>query len=187
MVLDTGSELSLLLYARNNVMSFGPRSSATFVAVPCASAHCRSRDLPSPRPATGRRAGAAYRSPTRTGPPLTARSRPTFPPLCAAFRCIASVFDSSPDGVPSAGLLGMNRGALSFVSRGSTPHFSCYIFGRDDAGVLLLGLQQRPAHLPPLNYKPLYQPALPLPYFDGIAYSVQLMSIRVGEEGDRGD
>ncbi|XBH71494.1 hypothetical protein VPH35_098942 [Triticum aestivum] len=44
MVLDTGSELSLLFYARNNVMSFGPRSSATFVAVPCASAQCRSRD-----------------------------------------------------------------------------------------------------------------------------------------------
>ena len=39
----------------------------------------------------------------------------------------------------------------------------------------------------PLNYTPLYQPALPLPYFDRVAYAVQLMGICVGEEGHRGD
>ncbi|XP_045084619.1 aspartic proteinase PCS1-like [Aegilops tauschii subsp. strangulata] len=167
MVLDTGSELSLLFYARNNVMSFGPRSSATFVAVPCASAQCRSRD----GIASGPQRGVDRCSVS----------------LSYADGSSSDAFDSSPVGGPSAGLLGMNRGALSFASRASTPHFSCCISGHDDAVVLLLGLPQRPAHLPPLKYMPVYQPALPLPYFDRVAYSVQLMGIGVGEEGDRGD
>jgi hypothetical protein len=101
------------------------------------------------------------------------------PPLRAAFGCMSSAFDSSPDGVASAGLLGMNRGALSFVSQASTRRFSYCISDRDDAGVLLLGHSDLPPFLP-LNYTPLYQPALPLPYFDRVAYSVQLMGIRVG-------
>lgn len=101
------------------------------------------------------------------------------PPLRAAFGCMASAFDSSPDGVASAGLLGMNRGALSFVSQASTRRFSYCISDRDDAGVLLLGHSDLPTFLP-LNYTPLYQPALPLPYFDRVAYSVQLLGIRVG-------
>jgi hypothetical protein len=37
--------------------------------------------------------------------------------------------------------------------------------------MLLLGHRSMPPFLP-LNYTPLYQPALPLPYFGRVAYSV---------------
>ncbi|KAF7024577.1 hypothetical protein CFC21_036910 [Triticum aestivum] len=192
MVLDTGSELSWLLCApaggarnRYNATSFRPRASATFAAVPCASAQCRSRDLPSPPACDGASSRCSVSLSYADGSSSDgALATDVFavgggPPLRAAFGCMASAFDSSPDGVASAGLLGMNRGALSFVSQASTRRFSYCISDRDDAGVLLLGHSDLPTFLP-LNYTPLYQPALPLPYFDRVAYSVQLLGIRVG-------
>jgi hypothetical protein len=93
------------------------------------------------------------------------------PPLRSAFGCMSAAYDSSPDGVATAGLLGMNRGALSFVTQASTRRFSYCISDRDDAGVLLLGHSDLP--FLPLNYTS-------LPYFDRVAYSVQLLGIRVG-------
>ncbi|KAI5003823.1 hypothetical protein ZWY2020_030983 [Hordeum vulgare] len=191
MVLDTGSELSWLLCApagaRNkfSAMSFRPRASSTFAAVPCASAQCRSRDLPSPPACDGASSRCSVSLSYADGSSSDgALATDVFavgsgPPLRAAFGCMSSAFDSSPDGVASAGLLGMNRGALSFVSQASTRRFSYCISDRDDAGVLLLGHSDLPTFLP-LNYTPMYQPALPLPYFDRVAYSVQLLGIRVG-------
>lgn len=183
MVLDTGSELSWLLCAPGGG-SFRPRASATFAAVPCASAQCRSRDLPSPPACDGAsrqcRVSLSYADGSASDGALATDvfAVGDAPPLRAAFGCMATAFDSSPDGVATAGLLGMNRGALSFVSQASTRRFSYCISDRDDAGVLLLGHSDLP--FLPLNYTPLYQPALPLPYFDRVAYSVQLLGIRVG-------
>ncbi|KAM0922800.1 hypothetical protein ACQ4PT_005963 [Festuca glaucescens] len=191
MVLDTGSELSWLLCApagggaRSNATTFSPRSSASFAAVPCASAQCRSRDLPSPPACDGAsrrcQVSLSYADGSSSDGALATDvfAVGSAPPLRAAFGCMSSAFDSSPDGVASAGLLGMNRGALSFVSQASTRRFSYCISDRDDAGVLLLGHSDLPTFLP-LNYTPMYQPALPLPYFDRVAYSVQLLGIRVG-------
>ncbi|KQK10539.1 aspartic proteinase PCS1 [Brachypodium distachyon] len=203
MVLDTGSELSWLLCgsgaSRTNATtksSFRPRASATFAAVPCASAECRSRDLPSPPScddgggagaSSGRRRCRVSLSYADGSSSDGALATDVFavgsatPSLRAAFGCMASAFDSSPDGVASAGLLGMNRGALSFVSQAGTRRFSYCISDRDDAGVLLLGHSDLPNFLP-LNYTPLYQPSLPLPYFDRVAYSVQLLGILVGSK-----
>ncbi|XP_051226736.1 aspartic proteinase PCS1-like [Lolium perenne] len=198
MVLDTGSELSWLLCApssgegsRNaSTTTFRPRASASFAAVPCASPQCRSRDLPSPPACDGAsqrcQVSLSYADGSSSDGALAtdvfavgSSAAAGAPPLRAAFGCMSSAFDSSPDGVASAGLLGMNRGALSFVSQASTRRFSYCISDRDDAGVLLLGHSDLPTFLP-LNYTPLYQPARPLPYFDRVAYSVQLLGIRVG-------
>ncbi|OEL20527.1 Aspartic proteinase PCS1 [Dichanthelium oligosanthes] len=91
---------------------------------------------------------------------------------------MTNAYDSSPDGIATAGLLGMNRGTLSFVSQASTRRFSYCISNRDNAGMLLLGHNDLP--FLPLNYTPMYQPTLPFPYFDHVSYSVQLLGIRVG-------
>ncbi|CAL4946619.1 unnamed protein product [Urochloa decumbens] len=192
MVLDTGSELSWLLCAPSRqqgnasaASSFRPRASRTFAAVPCGSAQCSSRDLPAPPSCDGAtrrcRVSLSYADGSASDGALATDvfAVGDAPPLRSAFGCMSSAYDSSPDGVATAGLLGMNRGALSFVSQASTRRFSYCISDRDDAGVLLLGHSDLPPFLP-LNYTPLYQPALPLPYFDRVAYSVQLLGIRVG-------
>ncbi|CAO1944452.1 unnamed protein product [Urochloa humidicola] len=192
MVLDTGSELSWLLCAPSRqqgnasaaAASFRPRASRTFAAVPCGSAQCSSRDLPAPPSCDGAtrrcRVSLSYADGSASEGDLATDvfAVGDAPPLRSAFGCMSSAYDSSPDGVATAGLLGMNRGALSFVSQASTRRFSYCISDRDDAGVLLLGHSDLP--FLPLNYTPLYQPTLPLPYFDRVAYSVQLLGIRVG-------
>ncbi|RCV28097.1 hypothetical protein SEVIR_5G383800v4 [Setaria viridis] len=193
MVLDTGSELSWLLCApgrQGNAStaargaSFRPRASGTFAAVPCGSPQCSSRDLPAPPSCDGasRRCSVSlsYADGSSSDGALATDvfAVGDAPPLRSAFGCMSSAYDSSPDGVATAGLLGMNRGTLSFVSQASTRRFSYCISDRDDAGVLLLGHSDLP--FLPLNYTPLYQPTLPLPYFDRVAYSVQLLGIRVG-------
>jgi hypothetical protein len=98
-------------------------------------------------------------------------------PVCSAFGCMSFTYDSSPDGVATAGLLGMNRGMFSFVSQASTRRFSYCISDCDN--VLLLGHSD----LPFLRLN--YQPTLPLPYFDRVAYSIQLLGIRVGDNASR--
>ncbi|CAO1946552.1 unnamed protein product [Urochloa humidicola] len=192
MVLDTGSELSWLLCAPSRqqgnasatAASFHPRASRTFAAVPCGSAQCSSRDLPAPPSCDGAtrrcRVSLSYADGSASDGDLATDvfAVGDAPALRSAFGCMSSAYDSSPDGVATAGLLGMNRGALSFVSQASTRRFSYCISDRDDAGVLLLGHSDLP--FLPLNYTPLYQPTLPLPYFDRVAYSVQLLGIRVG-------
>ncbi|KAJ1286185.1 hypothetical protein BS78_03G333400 [Paspalum vaginatum] len=188
MVLDTGSELSWLLCAQGRqqagAASFRPRASATFSAVPCGSAQCSSRDLPAPPSCDGAsrqcRVSLSYADGSTSDGALATDvfAVGDAPPLRSAFGCMSSAYDSSPDGVATAGLLGMNRGTLSFVSQARTRRFSYCISDRDDAGVLLLGHSD--LLFLPLNYTPLYQPTLPLPYFDRVAYSVQLLGIRVG-------
>jgi len=195
MVLDTGSELSWLLCATARQgsaaagaaamgESFRPRASATFAPVPCGSAQCSSRDLPAPPSCDGAsrqcRVSLSYADGSASDGALATDvfAVGDAPPLRSAFGCMSTAYDSSPDGVATAGLLGMNRGTLSFVTQASTRRFSYCISDRDDAGVLLLGHSDLP--FLPLNYTPLYQPTLPLPYFDRVAYSVQLLGIRVG-------
>lgn len=79
----------------------------------------------------------------------------------------------------TTGLLGMNRGSLSFISQMGFPKFSYCISGSADfSGVLLLG-DANFSWLAPLNYTPLIQISTPLPYFDRVAYTVQLMGIKV--------
>lgn len=98
------------------------------------------------------------------------------------FGCMDSGFDSSPqDDSETTGLLGMNRGSLSFVTQMGYPKFSYCISGQDSSGVLLLGEASLP-WLKPLSYTPLVQMSLPLPYFDRTAYSVQLEGIKVGSK-----
>lgn len=95
------------------------------------------------------------------------------------FGCMDSIRTSNlyEDSVDT-GLMGMNRGSLSFVTQLGFPKFSYCISGRDSTGILLFGEANIP-WLKPLNYTPLVQISTPLPYFDRVAYTVQLDGIRV--------
>ncbi|MBA0818522.1 hypothetical protein Gohar_021931, partial [Gossypium harknessii] len=98
------------------------------------------------------------------------------------FGCMDSGFSSNSDeDSKETGLMGMNRGSLSFVSQMGFPKFSYCISGFDSSGVLLLG-DTRFSWLKTLNYTPLIQISDPLPYFDRVAYTVQLEGIKVGNK-----
>ncbi|KAJ6362999.1 hypothetical protein OIU78_003233 [Salix suchowensis] len=95
------------------------------------------------------------------------------------FGCMDSVFSSNTDeDSKNTGLMGMNRGSLSFVSQLGFPKFSYCISGTDFSGLLLLG-ESNLTWSVPLNYTPLIQISAPLPYFDRVAYTVQLEGIKV--------
>lgn len=95
------------------------------------------------------------------------------------FGCMDSGYSSNPDeDAKTTGLMGMNRGTLSFVSQMGFPKFSYCISGKDSSGILLFGEANFP-WLKPLNYTPMIKQTAPLPYFDRVAYTVQLDRIRV--------
>ncbi|CAN1850716.1 Aspartic proteinase PCS1 [Linum perenne] len=98
------------------------------------------------------------------------------------FGCMDSVSSSnSEEDSRNTGLVVMNRGSLSFVSQMGFPKFSYCISCSDFSGLLLLG-EANFTGLLPLNYTSLIQMLTPLPYFDRVAYTVQLEGIKVDEK-----
>lgn len=81
----------------------------------------------------------------------------------------------------TTGLMGMNRGQLSFVNQMGLSKFSYCIAGSDSTGVLVLGDTSFPS-LPPLKYTPLVTLTDRLPYSDRFAYTVNFEGIRVGSK-----
>ncbi|KAF3665884.1 putative zinc finger protein [Capsicum annuum] len=89
------------------------------------------------------------------------------------FGCMDGSSGSTPEDAKTTGLIGMNRGALSFVSQSGYPTFSYCISGQDSNGVLVFGEANSPG-LKPRKYTPLVQISIPLPSFDRVAYTVQM-------------
>lgn len=191
MVLDTGSELSWLHCKKNpNVKSlFNPVRSTSYSPVPCTSPICktRTRDFTIPVSCDPKKlchATVAYADASSMEGTL---ARDNFQMGGSSvpgvvFGCMDSGFSSSSDeDSRTTGLLGMNRGSLSFVTQMGYPKFSYCISGRDSSGVLLFGKVNIP-WLKPLTYTPMVQISDPLPYFDRVAYSVKLEGIKVGNK-----
>lgn len=88
---------------------------------------------------------------------------------------------NSVEDSKTTGLMGMNRGSLSFVTQMGFPKFSYCISGHDSSGVLLFG-DASFSWLGPLKYTPLVKMSTPLPYFDRVAYTVQLEGIKVSQK-----
>lgn len=192
MVLDTGSELSWLHCKKTpNLNSiFVPQTSKSYKPLPCASPVCitSTRDLSVPAScdpnnklchvavsyadASSIEGNLAYENLV-----IGSLTRPGF-----LFGCMDSGFSSNSDeDSKTTGLMGMNRGSLSFVSQMGFPKFSYCISGFDSSGVLLLG-EARFSWLKQLNYTPLIKISDPLPYFDRVAYTVQPEGIKVGNK-----
>lgn len=194
MVLDTGSELSWLHCNKtptNPGSTFEPLRSSSYSPTPCSSPICRTqtRDFTLPVSCDQKKlchATISYADATSVegnlasdkfilndGSPL---------PAAMVFGCMDAGSSSNPDeDAKSTGLIGMNRGSLSFVTQMGFPKFSYCISGRDSSGVLLFG-ETNFTWLRPLNYTPMVQISTPLPYFDRVAYTVQLEGIRVSSK-----
>ncbi|CAL9008078.1 unnamed protein product [Prunus brigantina] len=188
MVLDTGSELSWLhcKKAPNLNSVFNPLASKSYSPIPCSSPVCRTRtrDFSIPVSCDPKKlchATLSYADASSIEGNLASETfgigLSTQPGTI--FGCMDSGFSSnSEEDAKTTGLMGMNRGSLSFVTQMGLPKFSYCISGRDSSGVLLFG-EAKFAWLRPLNYTPLVQISTPLPYFDRVAYTVQLEGIRV--------
>ena len=191
MVLDTGSELSWLHCKKSQNLNsvFNPLSSSSYSPVPCSSSVCRTRTRDFPVPVSCDRnklchATLSYADASSIEGNLASETfhigsstRPG-----TIFGCMDSGLSSnSEEDSKTTGLMGMNRGSLSFVSQMGFPKFSYCISGRDSTGFLLLG-ESSFAWLGPLNYTPLVQISSPLPYFDRVAYTVRLEGIKVSNK-----
>ncbi|KAK6140259.1 hypothetical protein DH2020_026057 [Rehmannia glutinosa] len=98
------------------------------------------------------------------------------------FGCMDSGYSSNSDeDSKTTGLMGMNRGSLSFISQMGFKKFAYCISGSDFSGILLFG-ESNFTWLLPLNYTPMIQISTPLPYFNRVAYTVQLEGIKVSEK-----
>ncbi|KAF8103801.1 hypothetical protein N665_0185s0071 [Sinapis alba] len=192
MVIDTGSELSWLRCNRtsnpNPVNNFDPTLSSSYSPIPCSSPTCRTRTRDFLIPASCDsdklcHATLSYADASSSEGNLAAEIfhlGNSTNNSSLVFGCMGSVSGSDPEeDSKTTGLLGMNRGSLSFISQMGFPKFSYCISGTDDfPGFLLLG-DSNFTWLTPLNYTPLIRISTPLPYFDRVAYTVQLTGIKV--------
>ncbi|XP_061368953.1 aspartic proteinase PCS1-like [Gastrolobium bilobum] len=191
MVLDTGSELSWLHCKKfpNLNSIFNPLLSSSYTPTPCTSPVCktRTRDFSIPVSCDPKKlchATVSYADASSIEGNLATE---TFFIGGSAqpgtiFGCMDSGFSSNPnEDSKTTGLMGMNRGSLSFVNQMGIPKFSYCISGYHSSGVLLLG-DATFSWLGPLKYTPLVKISTPLPYFDRVAYTVRLEGIRVGQK-----
>ncbi|KAL3838399.1 hypothetical protein ACJIZ3_022990 [Penstemon smallii] len=188
MVLDTGSELSWLHCKQTPTtpLSFNSNLSTTYRPIPCSSPTCttKTRDFTVPASCDPNNklchAVLSYADASSVEGNLASDNfrfdNSGLPGM--VFGCMDAGSSSNPEDLKTTGLIGMNRGSLSFVSQMGFPKFSYCISGSDNSGVLLFGEANLP-WLKPLNYTPLIRMSTPLPYFDRVAYTVQLEGIRV--------
>ena len=191
MVIDTGSELSWLHCNKtpNFPTTFDPARSTSYSPIPCSSPTCttQTQDFPIPASCDNNNLCHATLSYADASSSEGNLASDTFyfgssdiPVM--VFGCMDSSFSSNSDeDSKSTGLMGMNRGSLSFVSQMRFPKFSYCISGSDFSGLLLLG-EANFSWLTPLNYTPLIEISTPLPYFDRVAYTVQLEGIKVSDK-----
>ncbi|XP_074348923.1 aspartic proteinase PCS1-like [Apium graveolens] len=192
MVLDTGSELSWLQCNTTTGMArpmFDPTLSSTYTPVNCSSPTCttQTRDFPIPTSCDSNKhchAMLSYADATSSEGNLASD---TFNIGASGmpgtiFGCMDSGSSSnSGEDNKTTGLMGMNRGPLSFVSQMNFSKFSYCIPGSDHLGVLVFS-DGNSTWLKSLNYTPLIQISTPLPYFDRSAYTVQLLGFKVSEK-----
>ncbi|OVA17823.1 Peptidase A1 [Macleaya cordata] len=195
MVIDTGSELSWL-HCNNNKKSpnllstFDPLHSSSYSPIPCSSTTCTTRtiDFPTPTSCDSKKLCHVILSYADASSSEGNLAYDTFYMGSSRipgtiFGCMESSFSSnSEEDSKVTGLMGMNLGSLSFVSQMGFQKFSYCISDRDSSGVLLLGDGNFSWLTPLINYTPLIKISSPLPYFNRVAYTVQLEGIRVSKK-----
>ncbi|KAJ4885169.1 Eukaryotic aspartyl protease family protein [Raphanus sativus] len=191
MVLDTGSELSWLYCKQSSAPTpiFDHAKSSSYVTLPCSSPACttQTQDLPSPatcyKLANLCHVAVSYVDGSSLDGNLAQETfgigsltRPAM-----VFGCMdssSSATSEEEDAETTTGLMGMNRGRLSFINQMGLSKFSYCISGSNSTGVLVLG----DASLPPLKYSPLVTKTDRLPYWDRFAYTVRFEGIQVGSK-----
>ncbi|XP_019461846.1 PREDICTED: aspartic proteinase PCS1-like [Lupinus angustifolius] len=193
MVLDTGSELSWLHCKKfSNLNSiFNPLLTSSYTPTPCNSSICttRTRDFPIPVSCDPKNLCHVIISYADASSIEGNLATDTFfmggtAQSGSIFGCIDTGYSSNIDeDSKTTGLMGMNRGSLSFVNQMGLSKFSYCISSGDSSGVLLFGGGATTfPWLGPLHYTPLVKTTSSLPYFDRVAYTVQLEGIKVSEK-----
>ncbi|XP_057778098.1 aspartic proteinase PCS1-like [Salvia miltiorrhiza] len=190
MVLDTGSELSWLQCntTRRDRPAFDPVRSMSYTPVACSSPTCttQTQDFSIPASCDAKNLCHAVLSYADASSSEGNLAMDNFTIVGSKFPgtifgCMDSGFSSNAEeDSKTTGLMGMNRGSLSFISQMGFKKFSYCISGSDFSGILLFG-ESNFTWLLPLNYTPLIQISTPLPYFNRVAYTVQLEGIKVSE------
>ncbi|GFZ14929.1 eukaryotic aspartyl protease family protein [Actinidia rufa] len=149
MVLDTGSELSWLHCKRTPTTptTFDPTRSKSYSPVPCTSPICRTRTRDFTLPVSCDSKGLchailSYADASSIEGSLAADTfrvdGSDLPGM--VFGCMDAGSSTNLDeDSKTTGLIGMNRGSLSFVTQMGFRKFSYCISGRDSTGVLLFG------------------------------------------------
>ncbi|KAK7385706.1 hypothetical protein VNO78_31514 [Psophocarpus tetragonolobus] len=192
MVLDTGSELSWLYCKKlpNINSTFNPVLSKSYTPIPCTSSICKTQtqNLTIPASCDPNKLCHVIVSYADASSVEGTLASDTFSigggaQPATLFGCMdaAGYTSNADEDSKTTGLMGMNRGTLSMVNQMALPKFSYCISGNDASGVLLLGDGAAP-WLGPLQYTPLVTATTSLPYFDRVAYTVQLEGIKVSEK-----
>ncbi|KAL1536809.1 aspartic proteinase PCS1-like [Salvia divinorum] len=190
MVVDTGSQLSWIQCRRRKAPpSFDPSLSSSFSVLPCSHPICKPRipDFTLPTTCDQNRlchysyfyADGTLAEGNLVREKITlSRSRST-PPLilgCAA--------DSAPD---AEGILGMNRGRLSFVSQAKVPTFSYCVPVRrsrttaNPTGMFYLGQNPNSRTFRYINMLT-FPEGQRMPNLDPLAYTVPMSGISIGRQ-----
>nr|GEW60123.1 aspartic proteinase PCS1-like [Tanacetum cinerariifolium] len=188
MVLDTGSELTWLHCKKTQTqqLSYDPIKSTSYKPIPCSSPVCmtRTQDFSIPASCDPKKlchATLSYADATSVEGNLayeTFHFQDSNQPG-VIFGCMDTGSSTNQEeDSKTTGLMGMNRGSLSFVTQMSYPKFSYCISGQDTTGVLIFG-EFNATWLPSLTYTPMVRMSTPLPYYDRVAYTVQLEGIKV--------
>lgn len=192
MVLDTGSELPWLKCKQSSTSTpiFDHVKSSSYSALPCSSPVCtiQTQDFTLPASCDKKtnlcHVAVSYADGSSVEGNLAqdtfttgSSTRPA-----TSFGCMDLITSTRPEeDDKTTGLIGMNRGRLSFVNQMGLSKFSYCISGSDSTGVLVLGESSFPS-LPPLKYTPLVTLTDRLPYTDRFAYTVNFEGIRVGSK-----
>ncbi|KAD7480170.1 hypothetical protein E3N88_03306 [Mikania micrantha] len=175
MVLDTGSELSWLHCQKTPAtpLYYDPLHSTSYTPVPCNSPICmtQTRDFTIPASCDPKKlchATLSYADATSVDGNLASDifrfTDSNLPGVIFGCMDMDSSSNENEDSL-TTGLIGMNRGSLSFVTQMGYPKFSYCITGQDSTGVLLFG-EFNLTWPRPLSYTPMVKMSTPLPYFD---------------------
>ncbi|CAN8254509.1 unnamed protein product [Cochlearia groenlandica] len=187
MVLDTGSELSWLHCTKTTPLAsiFDHAKSSSYTSLPCSSQVCTKQTQDLPVPATCDEntklchVAVSYADGSSLEGKLgqdTFRFGSSLTKPATSFGCMDLSSSTTPkEDAKTTGLLGMNRGRLSFINQLGLSKFSYCISGSDSTGVLILGDVALPS-LKPVKYTPM------VTSMDRFAYTVQLEGIRVGSK-----
>lgn len=205
MEIDTGSELSWVQCKSCNGCSAGTQSSifnpfvsTSYREIPCNSLVCteETKDLPSPIYCDDAKlchftinyADGSSGEGNLGRENVTLGKNPVMQGL--VFGCVNSSFlnNDSSDPQLTTGLMGLNRGALSFVQQLGSNYPKKFSYCISDSvnsfsslGILIFGDQSLYCNSS-MQYTPLVSLSQPLPDFNKVAYSVGLKGIKVGNK-----
>ncbi|ERN13923.1 aspartic proteinase PCS1 [Amborella trichopoda] len=175
-LLDTGSELSWLLHSVSRTSAYNPSLSSSFSYLRCKNHLCKDFDSA----VCGQRNRCGYSFSYADGTVGEGEIGTEVMALSKNFVINSLVFGVQKiSSDPLRGILGLNRGQLSFISQSKVPKFSYCIPNHGSEGTFYIGTNPNSNSF---RYTKLLTSNDNLPYFDHTAYTLNLHGIRLGKK-----